>query len=99
MHGETFTLNSTYRPKRQKVKGENNPNCQQTVLFAGMNCLPGQTDLFATDGEEQTPEHSCSLCEQPVNHPHQTECGEFHPACAEKHALECESCQRNHFPL
>ncbi len=94
-----FQLDSTYRPKRTKVKGENNPNTRQAVLFAGMNCLPGQTDLFAMDGEEQPPEHTCSLCEQPVKHSHQTECGQFHPACAEKHAAECESCQRNHFPL
>ena len=99
MHGETFTLDTDYRPTRRKVKGENNPNNRQAVLFAGMNCLPGQTDLFAMDGEEQPPEHTCSLCEQPVKHSHQTECGQFHPACAEKHAAECESCQRNHFPL
>jgi hypothetical protein len=48
-----FQLDSTYRPKRQKVKGENNPNNRQAVLFAGMNCLPGQTDLFPTDGREE----------------------------------------------
>ena len=24
---------------------------RQTVLFAGLDCLPGQQDLFPTDGE------------------------------------------------
>ncbi len=43
MHGEPFTLDTNYRPKRQKVKGENNPNNRQAVLFAGMDCLPGTT--------------------------------------------------------
>ena len=93
-----FQLDSTYRPKRRKVKGENNPNNQQAVLFAGMNCLPGQADLFATDGKEQTPEHHCSWCDEPVERPDVTACGKFHPACAEKHATECEPCQRDHFP-
>ena len=94
MHGETFTLDANYRPKRRKVKGENNPNNRQAVLFAGMDLLPGQTDLFPTDGKEP----SCSLCDEPVEHPHATACGKFHPACAEKHAAECEACQRDHFP-
>jgi hypothetical protein len=26
------------------------PECRQRVLFAGMGCLPGQDDLFQTDG-------------------------------------------------
>ena len=25
---------------------------RQRVLFAGLDCLPGQLDLFATDGED-----------------------------------------------
>ena len=98
MHGESFTLDTNYRPKRQKVKGENNPNNRQAVLFAGMNCLPGQTDLFATDGKEQTQEHYCALCNEPVERPDETACGQFHPACAEKHAAHCQSCQRNFYP-
>ena len=36
MPGEPFTLDRTYRPKRQKVQGENNPNTRQSVLFAGI---------------------------------------------------------------
>ena len=88
-----FTLDSSYRPKRLKVKGENNPKNQQAVLFAGLNCLPGQNDLFSTDGKER-----CSLCDAPVARPAITACGVFHPACAEKHATGCEACQRDHFP-
>jgi hypothetical protein len=45
-----FQLDNAYRPKRQKAKGENNPNTRQAVLFAGMELLPGQMDLFPTDG-------------------------------------------------
>ena len=93
-----FQLDTNYRPKRQKVKGENNLNNRQTVLFAGMNCLPGQTDLFATDGKEQTLRHYCALCNEPVARPEVTACGQFHPACAEKHAAECEPCQRDFYP-
>ena len=26
--------------------------CRQTVLFAGMDCLPGQQNLFETDGKD-----------------------------------------------
>ena len=94
-----FQLESAYRPKRQRVKGENNPNTRQAVLFAGMNCLPGQENLFATDGQEIPPEHSCDLCHALVSRPETTGCGRFHPACAEKHAAECESCRRDYYPL
>ena len=31
---------------------EDPEECRQTVLFAGMDCLPGQLDLFETDGKE-----------------------------------------------
>ena len=31
------------------------PQTQQ-VLFCGLDCLPGQMDLFATDGEEKIPQ-------------------------------------------
>lgn len=31
-------------------KGEPTEKRRQTVLFSGMDCLPGQRDLFATDG-------------------------------------------------
>ena len=77
MHGEPFTLDTNYRPKRRNVKGENNPNTRQTVLFAGMDLLPGQTDLFPTDGKEPTPEHFCALCDEAVECPVATACGMF----------------------
>ncbi len=93
-----FTLDRTYRPKRQKVKGENNPNTRQTVLFSGMDLLPGQMDLFTTDGKEQTSGY-CSLCDEEVSHPDSTPCGLFHPACGEKHAATCERCRRDCYPL
>ena len=99
MRGEPFTLDTDYRPKRQKVKGENNPNTRQSVLFSGMDLLPGQQDLFATDGRESSSERFCALCDQAVNRPDVTPCGMYHPACAEKHAAECQSCQRDYYPL
>ena len=48
---ETFELkNEPHRPKRHPI--ETNPRSKQKVLFAGMDCLPGQLDLFPTDGQE-----------------------------------------------
>ncbi len=32
--------------------------CRQRVLFCGLDCLPGQIDLFPTDGEPDAPEHA-----------------------------------------
>jgi hypothetical protein len=29
---------------------EDNDHCRQGVLFSGLDCLPGQQDLFPTDG-------------------------------------------------
>src|SRR5258706_13883346 len=55
-----FQLDSAYRPKRRKVKGENNPNNRQTVLFAGMSLLPGQQDLFPIDGAQPQGDPPCS---------------------------------------
>lgn len=124
MHGEPFTLDTNYRPKRQKVRGENNPNNRQAVLFAGMNCLPGQTDLFSTDGREEarpfvipvflTAEElaeveelqaresaasHCAFCDLELGRLREvSHCGVYHPACAEKHAAECEPCRRDYFP-
>ena len=31
---------------------------RQHVLFAGMNCLPGQQDLFETDGDRSNARHA-----------------------------------------
>ena len=119
-----FSLDANYRPKRRKLKGENNPNNQQAVLFAGMDCLPGQTDLFPTDGKEAarpfvvprflTPEQAeeeadleerssaanhCALCDLELGRLREvSHCGVYHPACAEKHAADCEPCRRDYFP-
>jgi len=47
-----FTL-ANPPPKREKWKGE--PVCRQkqTVLLSGLNLLPGQRDLFSTDGSDE----------------------------------------------
>ena len=37
--------------KRKRWQPEDLDPCRQTVLFAGTDCLPGQLDLFETDGE------------------------------------------------
>jgi hypothetical protein len=47
---EVFSL--TNKPQRRVLIGELLPPEVQTVLFAGMNCLPGQLDLFQTDGQQ-----------------------------------------------
>ncbi len=41
-------------PKRKPATFEGNNQCCQRVLFSGLDCLPGQVDLFGTDGEEPT---------------------------------------------
>ena len=49
MHEETFTLtNEEPQPRPRKFESDRG---QQRVLFSGLDCLPGQLDLFATDGE------------------------------------------------
>ena len=46
---EEFTLtNDEPRPKPLEFS---NDQTRQRVLFAGLDCLSGQQDLFATDGE------------------------------------------------
>jgi len=48
---EPFTLrNEAPRPKPQRFE---NQGGRQMVLLAGLDCLPGQWDLFQTDGEEE----------------------------------------------
>ncbi len=37
-----------------KIRFTNNPG-GQSVLFSGMDCLPGQLDLVATDGQAAEP--------------------------------------------
>ena len=33
---------------------------RQRALFSGLDCLPGQMDLFPTDGEPEEPEHAAT---------------------------------------
>ena len=46
---EPFTLQNAPQVRKQDFTPRDNR--KQRVLFAGMNCLPGQLDLFQTDGE------------------------------------------------
>lgn len=50
MNDETFTLCNDPPPPARFDDQE----CRQTVLFAGLDALPGQEDLFPTDGEHET---------------------------------------------
>ena len=38
-------------PTPKPWRGSESENTRQTVLLGGMNCLPGQPDLFEADGE------------------------------------------------
>ncbi len=44
-----FVLNNA-PPKPKPWRGGEPENTRQTVLVAGMDCVAGQQDLFATDG-------------------------------------------------
>jgi len=55
-----FTL-ANEAPRTKPARFENN-SARQMVLLAGLDCLPGQRDLFATDGEEPRlarPDEAC----------------------------------------
>ena len=49
MSSEPFQLRNDPPPHRP-WRGREPENQQQLVLFAGLNCLPGQQDLFPIDG-------------------------------------------------
>lgn len=53
MTQEPFQLTNA-PPKPQPWRGENRKATQRTLL-AGLDCLPGQADLFGTDGELSKP--------------------------------------------
>jgi hypothetical protein len=38
-------------PKPKPWRGDEPENTRQTVLLSGMDCQPGQQDLFETDGD------------------------------------------------
>lgn len=47
---EPFRLLSV-KPAVRRQRFETSERTRQQVLFAGLDCLPGQLDLFQTDGE------------------------------------------------
>ena len=51
-YGEFILANDKPRPKPAKWQ---NSDARQRVLFAGLDCLPGQQDLFPTDGGADEP--------------------------------------------
>ncbi len=48
--GEEFALTNP-APKPKLWQGDEPENTRQTVLLSGLDCLPGQQDLFERDGE------------------------------------------------
>jgi hypothetical protein len=40
-------------PRLPEPRGPQPENTRQRVLYSGMDCLPGQQNLFETDGEDQ----------------------------------------------
>ena len=48
--GGEFAL-SNPAPKPKLWRGDESENTRQTVLLSGLDCLPGQQDLFAADGD------------------------------------------------
>jgi hypothetical protein len=49
---EQFTLQND-EPRRKPRSIESNPKTRQEMLLAGLDRLPGQMDLFPTEGYEQ----------------------------------------------
>ena len=47
-----FQLTNT-PPNRKPWRGEEPENTRQTLLLSGLDCLPGQQDLFVTDGQQK----------------------------------------------
>jgi hypothetical protein len=47
--GDLFSLDRTPVKPARPVEAVN-PPARQTVLFSGLDCEPGQMDLFQTDG-------------------------------------------------
>ena len=51
-NAEPFQLQSP-RVAPRRMKFESSDQSQQRTLFAGLDCLPGQADLFPTNGLPQ----------------------------------------------
>ena len=47
---QPFTLTNGPSRRKKDLVGYDPPQATQKVLFGGLNCEPGQQDLFATDG-------------------------------------------------
>jgi hypothetical protein len=47
---EPFTLTNP-APRPPRWRGRESENTRQQTLLEGMDCLPGQRDLFENDGE------------------------------------------------
>ncbi len=53
---ERYVLTNLPPPATPPESGDPQPETESTrqrVLFSGMDCLPGQRNLFETDGEDQ----------------------------------------------
>ena len=48
---EPFRL-ANDQPTAKPLSFENSERTRQRVLFSGLDCLPGQLDLFDTDGSD-----------------------------------------------
>lgn len=53
MPDEPFRLRPPPPPKK---RFEDQPDARQAVLFSGLGCLPGQGNLFQTDGPKEKPD-------------------------------------------
>jgi hypothetical protein len=49
---EGYTL-ANPPPRLPEWRGPQPENTRQAMLFAGLDCLPGQRSLFETDGESE----------------------------------------------
>lgn len=52
--------NETPKPKPRSFT---TTEAKQTVLFSGMDCLPGQKDLFQTDGKDTQDDEGNAISE------------------------------------
>jgi len=57
MSADAFTLSNSAPPRRAPIRLDPDDR-RQAVLFAGLDCLAGQADLFATDGTDDSTQQS-----------------------------------------
>lgn len=59
---QSFTLQNDPAPQRTRQTQCFAPQPErQQVLFAGLDCLAGQMDLFATDGEREEADNESAV--------------------------------------